>query len=173
MKYWTGAGFFDPHGWCDERQVPLILDGMQRQSSARIRLDPIRPNDKSGKTTNTASQSPQDAVEEDSAASCVELMIVNELRGAEGDFWLTLHSSSGELTIKNLPPPTPTAQQAAAMARDTGRTDTDLTVAFQEEEEVGAELISVLTQQQRCVDDVYNDRTARAYTSVLQLPHGV
>jgi hypothetical protein len=49
------------------------------------------------------------------------------------------------------------------MARDTGRTDTDLTVVFQEEEEVGAELISMLTQQQRCVGDVYNDLTARAY----------
>ena len=151
MKYWTGSGFFDPHGWCDERQVPLILDGMQRQSSAMIRLDPIKRNDKSGETINTASQIPQDAVEEDSAASCVELMIVNELRGAEGEFWLTCHCSSGELSVEKLPAPVPTPRQAAAMARDIGRTDTDLTAVFKEEEEVGAELIAALSQQQRYV----------------------
>ena len=122
-----GAGFYDPQGWCDERQVPLVLDGTQRQSSAKISLDPIK------------------------TGSCVELMIVTELRGAEGEFWLTCHCSSGELSVESLPAPSPTPQQAAAMARDIGRTDTDPTVVFEQEEEVGAELIAVLSQQQRYV----------------------
>jgi hypothetical protein len=121
-------GFYDPQGWCDERQVPLVLDGTQRQSSAKISLDAIK-----------------------TGGSCVEVMIVNELRGAEGEFWLTLHCSSGELFVESLPAPAPTPQQAAAMARDVGRTDTDPTAVFKEEEEVGAELIAVLSQQQRCV----------------------
>ena len=42
------------------------------------------------------------------------------------------------------------------MARDVGRTDSDPTVVFQEEEEVGAELIAALSQQQRCVDGRQN-----------------
>jgi hypothetical protein len=105
----------------------LVLDGTQRQSSAKISLDPIK------------------------TGSCVELMIVNELRGAEGEFWLTCHCSSGELSVESLPAPAPTPQQAAAMARDIGRTDTDPTVVFEQEEEVGAELIAALSQQQRYV----------------------
>ena len=66
-----GLGFFDPHGWCDERYVPLVLDGTQRQSSVKISLDPLKKGRRG-------------QVDEDTAASCVELMLVNELRGAEG-----------------------------------------------------------------------------------------
>lgn len=149
------AGFFDPHGWCDERKVPLVLDGTQRQSSAQISLDPIRSN--ITKTTNTKRKTTgqqrdlQD--EEYTAASCVELMIVNEFRGAEGEFWLTLHSSSGEINVEQLSPPLPTPQQAAAMARNIDQTTTKHSAATvcHEEEEVGAELIAVLSQQQRWV----------------------
>jgi hypothetical protein len=167
----TGA-FYDPQGWCDERKVPLVLDGTSRQASARIPLEPIKPGSSitqqkktkkqsnGGKRTST-SGGEQEGAEEGEAASYVELMIVNEMRGAEGEFYLTLHSSAGELSVETLLPTVrPTPQQAAAMARDLGRSSDDDDMkdsaggaggggVFVEEEEVGAELIAVLGRQQR------------------------
>ena len=49
----------------------MVLDGTQRQSSVKISLDPLKKGRRG-------------QVDEDTAASCVELMLVNELRGAEG-----------------------------------------------------------------------------------------
>ena len=115
------AGFFDAseHGYSNRERCPLILCNA-RQASCVLKLEPDGGSD---------------------WASCAELLVVNELRGAEGEFWLTLHASEGELTVETLPTPRPSARAADAMARDISRGE--------EEAEVGAELLAVLTREQR------------------------
>ena len=115
------AGFFDAseHGYSNRERCPLILCNA-RQASCVLKLEPDGGSD---------------------WASCAELLVVNELRGAEGEFWLTLHASEGELAVETLPTPRPSARAADAMARDISRDE--------EEAEVGAELLAVLTREQR------------------------